>query len=127
MRSGSRSRSDVVFHVLHTADLARTVATYTELLGWELRERRDLGATGVFHEVAAGPGQPVFGSISDVADRPGVHPHWIYVFRVASLDDALAKVKGAGGVVAGTFERPDGGRLAVCDDPQGSAFAVGER
>jgi predicted enzyme related to lactoylglutathione lyase len=36
----------------------------------------------------------------------------------------LNLVRGAGGVVLGPFALPSGEHVAVCDDPQGAAFAL---
>ncbi len=33
-------------------------------------------------------------------------------------------MKAGGGVVAATVEAPGGVRVAICDDPQGAAFAL---
>lgn len=37
---------------------------------------------------------------------------------------AVRPVRDAGGVVLGPFPLPCGERVAVCDDPQGAAFAL---
>ena len=58
---------------------------------------------------------------------PHIHPHWLFHFRVPALDAAVDRVRAGGGLVAATFELPDGRRIAVCDDPQGAAFALEER
>jgi predicted enzyme related to lactoylglutathione lyase len=57
--------------------------------------------------------------MSDIAGRPGVHPHWLFHFRVPVLDAALDVVRAQGGLVIGPFRAPSGERIAVCDDPQG--------
>jgi uncharacterized protein len=56
--------------------------------------------------------------------RAGVHPHWLFHLRVDALDLALDAVKAGGGVVVGPVTLPTGERLAICDDPQGAAFAL---
>jgi uncharacterized protein len=119
-------RSDVVWHLLNTGDLERCIASYRDLLGWRFTERLDLGALGVFHPFAWSPGGASVGSMNDITQRPGVHPHWLFHFRVAALEPALARVRAAGGVVIGPMVLPGGERLAVCDDPQGAAFALRE-
>ena len=62
--------------------------------------------------------------MSDIAGRPGVHPAWLFHFRVAAFEPALGAVRAGGGVVFGSFVLPGGARSAVCDDPQGAAFAL---
>lgn len=120
------TRDDVVWQVLNTGGLERCIASYRELFGWHFAERVDLGALGVFHPFAWQPGGANVGSMSDITQRPGVHPHWLFHFRVAALETALARVRAAGGVVMGPIALPGGERLAVCDDPQGAAFALWE-
>ena len=64
--------------------------------------------------------------MADIAGRPGVHPHWLFHFRVAALEPALAAVRAAGGLVLDPLTLPNGARIAVCDDAQGAAFALQE-
>jgi predicted enzyme related to lactoylglutathione lyase len=115
---------DIIWHGLNTDDLPRASAAYCELLGWRMTERLDLGPHGVFHHFTWNPDGASVGSFAAIAGRPGVHPHWLFHFRVAALEPAIAHVRAAGGLVAGTFVLPDGDSLAVCDDPQGAAFAL---
>jgi hypothetical protein len=119
-------RGDVVWHSLNTADLGRATACYGELCGWQLTDPLDLGALGVHRRFAWHAGGASVGSMADIAGRPGVHPHWLFHFGVAALDPALETVRAAGGVVVASLVLPDGTRIAVCDDPQGAAFALNE-
>jgi predicted enzyme related to lactoylglutathione lyase len=117
---------EVVWHLLNTAEVGRAKAHYAELFGWEFRAPLDLGQFGVLHPFAFESGARLAGFLSDIAGRPGVHPHWLFHFRVPTLDAAVAAAQAGGGKVLGPFTLPDGTRLAVCDDPQGAAFALRE-
>lgn len=120
---------EVLWHELNTADVDRAKANYGELFGWEFKAPlhfSHLGASHVFHPFAWERGGAPVGSMCDIAGRPGVHPHWIFHFRVAALDPAMSKVKAEGGIVIGPITLPSGDRIAVCDDPQGAAFAIRE-
>jgi hypothetical protein len=117
---------EVVGHSLNTADLARAVDVYTSLFGWSITGRVDLGASGVFEAFAWEPGGDDVGWMADVATRPGVHAHWLFHHRVASLDAAIATVRAAGGLALEPVTLPGGDRFAACDDPQGAAFALVE-
>jgi predicted enzyme related to lactoylglutathione lyase len=64
--------------------------------------------------------------MTDVAARPGVNPHWQFHFRVAAIEPAIAAVSAEGGIVVADVTLPRGERIAICDDPQGAAFAVRE-
>ena len=118
----AKSAAGVVWYVLNTADVERAKADYGELFGWHFKAPVDLGSLGVFHPFSWEPDGPPVGSMSDL--RPGVHPHWLFHLRVAALDPALDAVKARGGVVVGPVTLPTGERLAICDDPQGAAFAL---
>lgn len=115
---------EVALHTLNTPDVSRAMATYGALFGWDFGAPLDLGSVGVFHPFAFEAGAPRAGVFGDTAGRPGVHPHWTFHFRVSSLDEAVARVTSGGGVTLDPIELPSGDRIAVCDDPQGAAFAL---
>ncbi|MDB4989546.1 MAG: hypothetical protein JWN04_4724 [Myxococcaceae bacterium] len=115
---------DVVWYELNTADVASAKTNYGELFGWAFDGPRDLGSLGVLHPFAWQPGGPWVGSMADVALRPGVHAHWLFHLRVDSLSRAVNAVRDAGGTVIGPITLPNGKQVAVCDDPQGAAFAI---
>jgi predicted enzyme related to lactoylglutathione lyase len=117
-------RGDVVWHLLNTTDVTGVMASYGALFGWSAQAPLDLGSHGVHHPFAWQSGGPLVGAMADVAGRPGVHPHWLFHFRVRALEPALVAVRDGGGLVVGPFALPGGGGLAVCDDPQGAAFAL---
>jgi uncharacterized protein len=120
-------RPDVVWHSLNTADLTRATASYCALMGWQLTNLVDLGPLGRHQQFAWSPGGASVGAMADVAGRSGVHAHWLFHFRVAALEPALAAVRAAGGLVLDPVTFPNGACVAVCDDPQGAAFALQER
>src|SRR6185436_18381094 len=107
-----------------TPDVARAMATYGELFGWYFDEPIDLGSHGSFYPFRWEAGSAQVGVFGDIAGRPGVHPHWTFHYRVAALDAAIARVEAGGGSSLGPIELPSGDRIAVCDDPQGAAFAL---
>lgn len=118
--------ANVVWQSLNTADLPGVIATYCGVLGWQLTEALELGALGRQQQFAWAPGGPSVGTMADTAGRPGVHAHWLFHFRVAALEPAVAAVRAAGGVALDPITLPGGARVAVCDDPQGAAFALHE-
>ncbi len=118
------SQPRVAWHLLSTVDVERAIANYRELFGWEFKEPVDLGEHGVLHPFAWRPGGVAVGALSDIAERPGVHPHWLFHFQVAALDLALEAVRAGGGLVVGPFTLQSGARVAVCDDAQCAAFAL---
>lgn len=117
----------VALHLLHTPDAENAARIYCELFGWVRTDRLELGSVGSVQRFAWRAGEPIAGSIVDTAGRPGVHPHWQFLFGVPSLAAALATVHAHGGRVIGPTQLPDGSRVAACDDPQGAAFGLAER
>jgi len=115
---------DVAWHVLHTNDVERAKANYGELFGWHFEPPTDLGELGVFHPFSWQRGGLVNGWMSDLKQRTGVHPHWLFHFRVSSLSPTIELLRAQGGLVLGPYRSADGHRIAVCDDPQGAAFAL---
>jgi uncharacterized protein len=116
----------VVWQVLNTLDVERARANYRELFGWRFLEEVQLPGIGGFQEFAWDVGEPAVGAVTDIAGRPNVHPHWLLHFGVARLEPALAAADALGGTRVALVSLPDGGRVAVCDDPQGAAFALYE-
>jgi predicted enzyme related to lactoylglutathione lyase len=123
-RGAGASRPDVVWHHLNTLDVERAKANYAELLGWEFKEPFELEGVGAVHPFSWQPGGPAVGSMADIANRAGVHPHWLFHIRVAALGPALETVRASGGLALPPLVLPSGNRVAACDDPQGAAFAV---
>jgi predicted enzyme related to lactoylglutathione lyase len=125
--SAEASSARVVWHQLNTRDPANAGATYTGLFGWALTQAIDLGPLGQHQRFAFSAGEPSVGLISDVANRPEVHTHWLFFWAVPSLDRALERTRSRGGKVVGPIALQNGVRVAACDDPQGAAFGVIER
>jgi predicted enzyme related to lactoylglutathione lyase len=122
--TASSSSPDIVWYELNTFDVERAKANYAELFGWEFAQPVDLGDLGVVHPFAWERGGAPVGSMRDIAARPGVHPHWLFHRRVASLDATMDAVRARGGIVLDPVVLPKGERIAICDDPQGAAFAI---
>jgi len=125
--SGARThlaRQGVVWCSLMSKDLPRARETYGGLMGWVPGEAVDLGELGTVHRFGVSAGQSMRLSMMDVAGRPEVHAHWLFHFGVPAAAVAVSAVREAGGSVVGLFPLPDGAQVAVCEDPQGAAFAL---
>lgn len=114
----------IVWHQLDTNDRARVEKAYTTIFGWRLTQLVNHPEHGEFQNFAWPSVDADVGAIFDIQGRPGRHAHWLFHMRVADLDRAAAIVRDGGGVVLGPFPLPNGERVAVCDDPQGAAFAL---
>jgi predicted enzyme related to lactoylglutathione lyase len=116
----------VVWSHLDARDAHATFGVYSALFGWQPTELIDFGHAGRVAAFAWEEGGLSVGSYSDTATRPSVHPQWLYQFRVDDLESAVQAVRAQGGVVLGDVTSPNRGRVVVCDDPQGGAFAIGD-
>ncbi len=117
----------VVWHLLHATNSAQAISSYRELFGWSLTGSQDLGALGHYQQFAFRPGEADVGAMLDISARPDVHPHWLFHFGGIALQTAVQAVRAAGGsVIADSIRLPGGPCVAVCDDPQGAAFALYE-
>jgi predicted enzyme related to lactoylglutathione lyase len=120
----ARVGPNVVWHELNTTDVEAARASYAALFGWETSGRLDLGSLGLLTTFTWTDGGPTVGSMAEVTARPGVHPHWLFHVRVPALDRAVETVRVGGGTIMPLVSLPNGERVAVCDDPQGGAFAL---
>lgn len=125
LREGAPARMpDLAWFLLNTENVENAKATYGAVFGWTFFEPRALGDAGVFHELAWEPGGEPVGAMTGIEGRPGVHPHWLFYFRVAEMTAAVEAVRAGGGTVVHEMTLPTGAKIAVCDDPQGAAFAM---
>jgi predicted enzyme related to lactoylglutathione lyase len=93
--------SEVVYYQLHSTDVTRVAEVYSKLFGWKFLDYVDLGMFGKHRAFAWQDNQDTessVGSLVDTTQLRGVHPHWLFYFRVAALETALNKVRAAGGV-----------------------------
>jgi uncharacterized protein len=117
--------SRVAWHQLHTRDLEQTFAWYGAQFAWAPRERLDLGPElGAHQTFAWEEGGPSVGGISNLALQPHIHPHWLFFFRVADLDTALARARARGGRMLDPIQTVHGNLIAAGEDPQGAAFGL---
>lgn len=118
------SAAGVTWHVLRSYEAPRAAETYAALFGWTLLDEVDLGPAGRFRPFCFAAGAPPSGVVGAVEGFPGLHPHWLYFFRVASVERAAAEVTARGGRVSHRTDLPDGRTAAVCEDPQRAAFGL---
>lgn len=123
--SDAPKRGEFSWHELATTDWRAAWGFYQRLFGWEEAESMDMGAAGTYYMFRrAGAKAPTGGMYTKPAEMPGP-PHWLCYVSVADADVAARTVKAGGGtVVNGPMDIPGGGRIAMCMDPQGAAFAV---
>lgn len=108
------------WHELYTSDLPGSLAFYGKYFGVKKLASHDMGAMGPYEIFGVGDEQ-----IGGMMNRPPQMPvsRWGFVFIVADIDAAVARVNAEGGkIMMGPMEVPGGQKVAKCFDPQGAAF-----
>jgi len=112
----------IEWHELATTDPRAAFAFYSAVFGWvEIGAGDDVVTTLVFGR----PNGPPLGVIRRIGrDEHG--PAWLGYTTVGDVDRvADDATRGGGRVVAGPMDAPGGGgRIVVCEDPQGARFGA---
>jgi uncharacterized protein len=104
---------------LVVVDEASAKKFYTSLFGWSTEP---FGGSQDYTLFKKG-GESVGGVMK--CPKPGLPSHWLAYVAVEDVDATAARAKTLGGtVVAGPFDVPTVGRIAVLVDPQGAAIGV---
>jgi uncharacterized glyoxalase superfamily protein PhnB len=114
-----RAPSEPYYMTVTTADVERGAAFYGAVLGWEFQEQANGGRHVTNTEMPIG--------LRTTDDRfgttePGEIQMW---FTVRDFDDAVERVRVAGGTVV-ELNAWDSGREAICEDDQGVTFKLSE-
>jgi len=116
-------RGEFSWHELAAADAAAALDFYSQVFGWELIDKHDMGPMG-FYYIFGRNGTPIGGAFDRTADMPG-GPAWMGYVRVKDVDKAIQKVKSSGGtLLMGPMEVPGGDWIAQFADPHGALFSV---
>jgi predicted enzyme related to lactoylglutathione lyase len=102
---------EVVYVSVWTPDADRAVDFYGAVLGWQVE--------GGAH----GGSRRVTNATAPLGIQGGQRPTTFLCFAVADVDDAVARVRTAGGTAGDPTDEP-WGRVADCVDDQGLPFAV---
>lgn len=112
----------VSWHELMAADREQAFDFYAALFGWQKDHTID---TPMGPYLIWGRGGRALGGMMTIPAGEQAAPYWLYYWKVADLDGALARVTAGGGrILHGPHEVPGGSRVAQCFDPQGAAFAL---
>jgi uncharacterized glyoxalase superfamily protein PhnB len=112
--------SEPYYLTMSTADVERAAAFYGAVLRWEYSEPNPSGGRHVENTdmpIGLRPTETEFG-----ATAPGEVQMW---FTVRDFDDAVERVRVAGGTVV-ALNAWDSGREAICEDDQGVTFRLSE-
>lgn len=98
---------------------------YGELFGWAIEGPGEMPGDPPGQYFVARVGDRDVAGVGSAG--PGGGPAWNTYIRVDSADAAAERARAAGGeVLAGPFDAPPAGRLAVLADPAGASFCVWE-
>ena len=113
------AKGSPVWFEVNTRAYERVGAFFTGLFGLTSEKMEGKGYLTLRAE-----GAPRFGVLQMNAEWDGMDPSWMVYFGAEDVDAAAAAVQRAGGTVPyGPFDSPFG-RIAVCEDPLGTAFSL---
>ena len=108
-----------VWHENNSTDVEKAASFYTELVGWET----EVWKPGEMDYPMIKAGDKTHGGFGTA--EGGAPSHWLGHVLVENVDDTAERATQAGGkVVAGPFEIPEIGRMAVIADPQGAILSA---
>lgn len=111
----------VYWNELMTTDVEAAKAFYATTLGWSFNPMPM--PEGIYHLVMLGEDM-VGGMMQMPADMPpGIPSHWFTYFAVTDIDASVAALEAAGGkVIRPAWDVPGVGRIAIVQDPTGTAM-----
>jgi uncharacterized glyoxalase superfamily protein PhnB len=118
-QAARRRPSEPYYLTITSADVERAAVFFGAVLDWEFAERHDGGRHVVNTTMPMGL-RPPSNPFSET--QPGQVDLW---FIVRDFDDAVARVRAAGGTVL-SVTGYDSGREAQCEDDQGVLFRLSE-
>lgn len=108
---------------LMTPNTAAAGQFYKATFGWTAEEM-DMGEDTKYTMFRVGDKQ-VGGMMARPARLKDVPPHWLTYFCTTNVDETARKVADLEGkILQPPTDIPNVGRFAVCQDPQGAAFAL---
>jgi uncharacterized protein len=118
------ARGRFVWYDLMTTDVDAAKAFYSDVVGWTTAPWGD----GPMPYTMWMAGETPIGGVmalSDAMRAGGAPPHWMAYICVPDADASAAQTVSLGGkIVVPGFDIKDVGRIVICSDPQGGAFAV---
>ncbi len=110
---------------LATSDPEAAKVFYSAQFGWAKDGEMDMGPMGAYEFLKASGNRFGLGAVYQMVPEDD-HSHWLFYFRVANLDDAMAAINALGGKIhmepVPVPERADFSLIAY--DPDGAAFGL---
>lgn len=114
-------QGDVGYVSLWVRDLVASAQFFADVLGWEYRDAG--GGSRLRRDVVPSQGLIALDRAGEYLGGVRDHPTAFLVFAVDDVDEAVARVRAAGGRAAEPVAEPYG-RTADCVDDQGTDFAL---
>lgn len=113
--------STFVWHELYTPNIDASRDFYSNALDMGAIDM-EMGEMGSYKMLTRN-GAPVCGVVETSGNYSGTPPHWAVYLRVDDVDARVEAVKEHGGtLVAGPYDVPTVGRMALITDPQGASI-----
>jgi uncharacterized protein len=110
---------------LASSDPGGAMAFYTAQFGWSAAGEMDMGDMGAYRFLQASGERHLLGAVYHMVETDP-QSHWLFYFRVANLDTAMAKIQELGGrILMEPVPVPgDKDYSLIAYDPDGAAFGL---
>jgi predicted enzyme related to lactoylglutathione lyase len=112
----------VIHFEIPADDTKRAVAFYKKAFGWKISK---YGGEGMDYWLATAGEDKELGINGAISMKNDTHPTTINTISVPSFEDAVKKIKAAGGEILGPkMAVPKVGYMAYCKDTEGNLFGI---
>ena len=119
----SSKEGEFCWNELLTSDREAAFRFYSQIFGWQILEKMDMGPMGTY--LVFGGGDKRLGGMMTTPKGSKMPPMWLFYTETNDLDAAIGRAQKRGAkLMNGPMDVPGGGRIAQLMDPQGAAFAL---
>ena len=112
----------IIHFEIPAEDTKRAVAFYKKAFGWKFNK---YGGEGMAYWLATAGEDEEPGINGAISEKDKTHPTTINTISVLSFEDAVKKIKAAGGEILGPkMTVPSVGYMAYCKDTEGNIFGI---
>jgi predicted enzyme related to lactoylglutathione lyase len=112
----------VIHFEIPAEDTKRAVAFYTKAFGWKMEK---YGSEGMDYWLASTGDDKEPGINGAISEKDEMHPTVVNTIGVPSFEEAVKKIKAAGGQVIGPkMTVPNVGYMTYCKDTEGNIFGI---
>ena len=112
----------VIHFEIPAEDTKRAAAFYKKAFGWKLDK---YGNEHMNYWLATAGDEKELGINGAIAEKDKTHPTTINTISVPSFEEAVKKIKAAGGEILGPkMTVPNVGYMAYCKDTEGNIFGI---